>query len=539
MLSKSKHKGAIDNKSFDLKRRPVESNSAFAVQQENYNTTPFDFNQIPLQTKLKINTPGDRYEQEADRIAHRIVSTNSFAGINESGNSTVQRKPVSEEISSIGGLTTQRKCFKCEEEEEKTIQRKAVNAQPGATTASFNTELNASRGSGNSMDASTHQFMSSRFGVDFSHVNIHKDAKAAKMSQSINAKAFTLGSDVYFNKGEYNPQSNEGKRLLAHELVHIIQQRNIIQRKPRPWDNIPFDYDMIADPLERMERMKTDYAVYFWKDALKRLETGELDDGDLKNDRLRDRLTGLKKVEVVSLISKIKTYQAQRDKDINDPEVTDPRKKKPISTVKIIEWLEVRKIISTPMPDNAKVKIGVLGDIENYVINLKDVTITVKPDTHGAAGNETGAKTNFEGQYAYSIVNGKIENFKLNNIAVNPTKLEVEIRTKYSDSPDVTSGYGKGTTEADIQNKTTTLRVHEGQHGTDYIDFLTSTPLPVSLQNGINGELTRKEFDKILAYIKKITEGSCEATDQSGFSQDEFLKTENGKASGIVSCRKH
>ncbi len=81
------------------------------------------------------------------------------------------------------------------------------------------------------------------------------------------------------------------------------------------------------------------------------------------------------------------------------------------------------------------------------------------------------------------------------------------------------------------------MRVHEGQHGTDFIDYLKNTAMPVSLKAGINGNLTPAQFTKLLNYINDITKATCETTDQSGFSQDEFLQTPHGKASGIVSCR--
>ena len=73
-------------------------------------------------------------------------------------------------------------------------------------------------------------------GNDFSGVRIHTDSRAAEAAQSVNARAFTLGNDVVFNRGEYAPQSDSGKRLLAHELTHVIQQgraKNLLsQRSP-------------------------------------------------------------------------------------------------------------------------------------------------------------------------------------------------------------------------------------------------------------------------------------------------------------------
>jgi hypothetical protein len=67
-------------------------------------------------------------------------------------------------------------------------------------------------------------FMESRFGANFSDVNVHADNQAGILNRSLNAQAFTHGSDVYFGEGKYNPESRQGKHLLAHELTHVVQQ---------------------------------------------------------------------------------------------------------------------------------------------------------------------------------------------------------------------------------------------------------------------------------------------------------------------------
>jgi protein involved in polysaccharide export with SLBB domain len=73
--------------------------------------------------------------------------------------------------------------------------------------------------------------MENRFGYDFSGVRIHTSALAAKSAQSINALAYTSGNNVVFNEGQYAPQTESGKKLLAHELTHVIQQNSDVKRK--------------------------------------------------------------------------------------------------------------------------------------------------------------------------------------------------------------------------------------------------------------------------------------------------------------------
>ncbi|MBL7749597.1 MAG: DUF4157 domain-containing protein, partial [Chitinophagaceae bacterium] len=126
----------------------------------------------------------------------------------------------------------QRKCSYYEEEENvqrkplaSFIQRKESSAGAVASETITN-QIHSSKGSGSSMDSRTQSFMQSRFGTDFSHVKIHTGANAAQLNRELSAKAFTVGSDIYFNDGQYNPNSNEGKHLLAHELTHTVQQGN-------------------------------------------------------------------------------------------------------------------------------------------------------------------------------------------------------------------------------------------------------------------------------------------------------------------------
>ena len=156
-----------------------------------------------LQPKLKIGAPDDKYEREADRVADRIM-----------------RQPLSEK------------------EEEETVQAKAVPGQEMGSSIAIPDGFLA--GGGRLLPPSTKHFLESRLGHDFSHVRIHDGAPAAEAAQSINARAFTLGRDVVFNKGEYSPDSDRGKRLLAHELTHVIQQgggSGRIQRQPIFPDN--------------------------------------------------------------------------------------------------------------------------------------------------------------------------------------------------------------------------------------------------------------------------------------------------------------
>ena len=188
--------------------------------------TPF-FEGIALQRKLTIGSANDAYEQEADRVADQVVKMDT----------------VQTDATPTTGALVQRKCAACEHDEH--VQKKplattispliqktaaATGTDGGTASNAITNQINASKGNGHTMDNSTQHFMESRFGNDFSGVRIHTGSQAIQMSRDLNAQAFTVGNDIYFNEGKYNPDSTQGKHLLAHELTHTIQQKGI-QRK--------------------------------------------------------------------------------------------------------------------------------------------------------------------------------------------------------------------------------------------------------------------------------------------------------------------
>jgi hypothetical protein len=100
---------------------------------------------------------------------------------------------------------------------------------------------------GKPLDAATRAFMEPRFGHDFSEVRVHTDAKAAESAWATNALAYTVGKDVVFGVGQYAPTSDAGRRLMAHELTHVMQQRDVST-------NLPMDGLRIGSPDDASER---------------------------------------------------------------------------------------------------------------------------------------------------------------------------------------------------------------------------------------------------------------------------------------------
>jgi hypothetical protein len=204
--------------------KPLASRPADAPPGDNkkpviaFNSIPlFSSPILPIQTKLTINTPGDKFEQEADAMAERVVQMDS--------KSKVASKAITPTMPVV-----QRKCSHCEEEEEKkTIQRKESIPSHPQVNNNMNGYLNNLHNSGTPLSQEARSYFEPKFGYDFSKVRIHKDAAANRSAQSINALAYTSANNIVFNSNQYSTQTIDGKRLLGHELTHVIQQSEAVQ----------------------------------------------------------------------------------------------------------------------------------------------------------------------------------------------------------------------------------------------------------------------------------------------------------------------
>ncbi|MEN1783513.1 MAG: DUF4157 domain-containing protein [Bacteroidota bacterium] len=181
-----------------------------------------------VQPKLRINNPNDRFEQEADRIADQVLAFKpEVASSAAHPTDAIRQRPLAAQISRVP-LRAQRQCHKCQEEEEdKVLQTKRFTTKGPKQSQNLGARVQRSRGSGRTMDSTTASYMGSRFGTDFSQVRIHTNGSAVQMNRDINAKAFTVGQDIFFNQGQYRPDTESGKHLLAHELTHTLQQQGV------------------------------------------------------------------------------------------------------------------------------------------------------------------------------------------------------------------------------------------------------------------------------------------------------------------------
>lgn len=169
------------------------------------------------QPLLEVGKPDDPLEREADAVAERTVGS-----------------ARAEAVPRAATMPVQRMCTECEEEEKKSgegkraedddplVSGKLKGAAP-VMTAEIDERIRG-LGGGRPLGASERDFFEPRFGHSFADVRVHTDGEAAAATHAIGARAFTHGRDIAFAPGEYDPGGADGRRLLAHELTHVVQQ---------------------------------------------------------------------------------------------------------------------------------------------------------------------------------------------------------------------------------------------------------------------------------------------------------------------------
>jgi hypothetical protein len=149
-----------------------------------------------IQPKLDVGPAGDRFEREADQVADEVMRFHSAVVTDVADDTKVARSLVDGVVGLEGGPL--------DADTEGAIQRR--------------------RGQGAPLPSALRSSMEGSFGADFSSVRVHADTAADALSRSMQARAFTVGSDIFFARGQYQPTTTAGQRVLAHELTHTVQQ---------------------------------------------------------------------------------------------------------------------------------------------------------------------------------------------------------------------------------------------------------------------------------------------------------------------------
>lgn len=181
-----------------------------------YGCAECEVKQNSLQRKLSIGASNDPLEYEADRVAQQVMS--------KSSSSVISNAPIK-----IQRLSN-----------SKSSRAEAVPSSVQSVLAS----------SGSAMHSGLRQNMEQRFGHDFSQVRIHTGSTAAKSARDVNAHAYTTGHNVVFGEGQYAPGTYKGKRLLAHELTHVVQQKEFSLQHNIQRDALEINYEELARNIE-------------------------------------------------------------------------------------------------------------------------------------------------------------------------------------------------------------------------------------------------------------------------------------------------
>jgi hypothetical protein len=184
-----------------------------------------------------VSSVDDPHEREADERAEQVMRMDTPGSVG----------PAPSAI--------QRKCAGCEEEEMAQAKpRPSASGDAASELGAVERSETAVRlRGGQPLSVETRAFFEPRFGHDFRRVRVHTDAQATDAARALNARAFTLGSHIAFGRGEFAPDTVHGRRLLAHELTHVVQQTggtplvgDTVQRAVRPWTS------SIGRPLARL-----------------------------------------------------------------------------------------------------------------------------------------------------------------------------------------------------------------------------------------------------------------------------------------------
>lgn len=198
----------------------------------------------PIQPKLEVSRPDDRLEQEADQVADKVMRMHEV-GVIGASDGAIQRcacqegdneelgasqgisgGSTGEPFEDLGGEAPVDQVAAVPVEDEQVSLKAESSSGPATLEApqSVHQKLLDRRASGERMPETTRKGMERAFGCDFSRVRIHRDAAAANLSADLHAHAFAHRNEIYFGHGKFAPDQPSGKRLLAHELTHVVQQ---------------------------------------------------------------------------------------------------------------------------------------------------------------------------------------------------------------------------------------------------------------------------------------------------------------------------
>ncbi len=234
-LQKKEEEELLQNE-LDVQQKPIfESNAEqpeAEVQTKSLNVPFLQAKCAACEQEEKVQKKEDEQSEEEPDLQKKSI----FESNEEDGNGvqpklmlkkTEEKPPEEEEPVQLKEIDQ-----KLQKQKDEEIQTKSESDNE-TTSPDLHSRLNASKGGGSNLPDDTRSSMESGFGADFSNVKVHTGTQANDMNKELGARAFTHGSDIYFNKGEYSPGTTSGQHLLAHELTHTVQQGAVVRQKPK------------------------------------------------------------------------------------------------------------------------------------------------------------------------------------------------------------------------------------------------------------------------------------------------------------------
>jgi Domain of unknown function (DUF4157) len=369
-----------------------------------------------------------------------------------------------------------------------------LSASAPASPAAKATAQAAVCSGGHKLDPSTRLLLETRLGHDFSRVRVRNDASAAKSARELGALAYTVGSDIVFGEEQYAPSTRAGRHLLAHELVHVVQQSRgpaVVQRQVAPTTRTATDADrrdfaratieffnssaqFYADPLVRVDGALFERVINSWYVMVTDRET--MIDTSLGGDRtLKADLHAAYRAAIQVLMRRAAAVLGQSETDLYTR-----------NTARIPMWAwptphHLEPGTSTPIEEGRSADV-LTGEVQ-FMTN--GFSVSIDPDTTDRSLGDR-AETRIDLRwvlpgYQWQPQGGhrRITSF------TPPAAPTVHIQTFFG--PSVTaagrSGYGRGTTPEDVAGgrvtpRSTSLGFHEGSHGLAFVQFLESNPVP-------------------------------------------------------------
>ncbi len=198
---------------------------------------------VPIQAKLAIGQSGDKYEQEADQIAADVVDRLNGSASRQMHQSQIHQGQTLQHQESVAGTLLRM---------QPLVQNQLVAEED--PTSSLEASINQARSSGQALPNQIRVPMEQAFGTDFRDVKIHTDDTADSLNRSLQSYAFTSHQNIFLRRGAYNPSSQQGKALLAHELTHVIQQNSKAAQLPR---RIATDIHPLSNSTKQPENLGT------------------------------------------------------------------------------------------------------------------------------------------------------------------------------------------------------------------------------------------------------------------------------------------